>query len=185
MYEDQGRRHVFTIGGARYIRHWRRQCIEARSIVVISPRKARKIFFAFIFQLSGWALVAPSCFCTASSRCTRIAGPGAGPPCFFLAQISLTNVIRTYTSILDCGRSAISDDGARLDVAMYGFWGGRFGKAFLDVRVFNPSAKSNQTASITPIYRRHENEKKREYEQRIREVEHATFTCTPLVMSTT
>ena len=49
-------------------------------------------------------------------------------------------------------RSAISDDGARLDVAMYGFWGGRFEKAFLDVRVFNPSAKSNQTASITSIY---------------------------------
>ena len=64
-------------------------------------------------------------------------------------------------------RSAISDDGARLDVAMYEFWGGRFEKAFLDVRVFNPSAKSNQTTSITSIYRRHEKEKKRQYEQRI------------------
>ena len=68
----------------------------------ISPRKAWKFFFAFIFQ----ALVAPSCFCTASSRCTRIAGPGAAM-CFFVAQISLTNVIRTYTGsgtgILDCG----------------------------------------------------------------------------------
>ena len=38
--------------------------------------------------------MAPSCFCTASSRCTRIAGPGAAM-CFFLAQISLTNIIRT------------------------------------------------------------------------------------------
>ena len=26
-------------------------------------------------------------------------------------------------------RSAITDDGTRLDVAMYGFWGGRFEKA--------------------------------------------------------
>ena len=79
--------------------------------------------------------------------------------------------------------SANREEGARLDVVMYGFWGGRFEKAFIDVRVFNPSAKSNQTASFTSVYRRHEQEKKRSYEQRIREVEHATFT--PLVMSTT
>ena len=30
--------------------------------MVISPREARKFSFAFIFQLSGWALVSPSCF---------------------------------------------------------------------------------------------------------------------------
>ena len=41
-------------------------------------------------------------------------------------------------------RSAITEDGARLDVAMYGFWGGRFEKVFVDVRVFNPSAQSNR-----------------------------------------
>ena len=35
-------------------------------------------------------------------------------------------------------RSAITEDGARRDVAIYGFWGGRFEKAFVDVRVFNP-----------------------------------------------
>ena len=70
--------------------------------MLISPREAWKNIFALIFQPSGWALVAPSCFCTASSRCTRIAGPGAAM-CFFLAQISLTNVIRMYTGILDCG----------------------------------------------------------------------------------
>ena len=33
-----------------------------RRVVAISPREARKNFFAFIFQLSGWALVAPSFF---------------------------------------------------------------------------------------------------------------------------
>ena len=33
-------------------------------------------------------------------------------------------------------RSAITEDGARLDVAMYGLWGGRFEKAFVDVRVY-------------------------------------------------
>ena len=61
--------------------------------------------------------------------------------------------------------------------------GGRFERAFFDVRVFNPSAKSNQQASLSSTYRRHEMEKKRSYEQRIREVEHSTFT--PLVLSST
>ena len=35
-------------------------------------------------------------------------------------------------------RSAITEDGTRLDVAMYGFLGGRFEKAFVDVRVLQP-----------------------------------------------
>lgn len=79
--------------------------------------------------------------------------------------------------------SAITEDGARLDVAMYGFWGGRFEKAFLDVRVFNPCARSNRGTSLRTVYRKHEQEKRRHYEQRVREIERASFT--PLVMSTT
>ena len=80
-------------------------------------------------------------------------------------------------------RSAITEDGARLDVAMYGFWGGRFEKTFVDIRVFNPSAQSNRQASLTSVYRRNEQEKRRQYDERVREVEHATLT--PLVLSTT
>jgi len=72
--------------------------------------------------------------------------------------------------------SAITEDGARLGVAMYGFWGGRFEKAFVDVRVFNPSAQSNHHAPLSFIYHKHEQEKRRQYDQRVREVEHATFT---------
>ncbi len=78
-------------------------------------------------------------------------------------------------------RSAITEDGARLDVAMYGFWGGRFEKAFVDVRVFNPSALSNLLSSLSATYRKHEQEKRRHYNQR--DVEHGSFT--PLVLSTT
>ncbi len=78
--------------------------------------------------------------------------------------------------------SAITGDDARLDVTMYCFWGGRLEKAVLDVRVFSPSAQSNRHGSLAPVYRRHELEKK-QYEQRVLEVEHATFT--PLVLSTT
>ena len=73
-------------------------------------------------------------------------------------------------------------DGARLDIAMNGFWGGRFKHCYVDVRVFNPYAPSNAN-SIPSAYRRHENIKRRAYGQRIREVEHASFT--PLVLSAT
>ncbi len=31
-----------------------------------------------------------------------------------------------------------SQDGARLDIAANGFWGGRYERTFFDVRVFNP-----------------------------------------------
>ena len=79
------------------------------------------------------------------------------------------------------GRTAISTNGARLDIAAYGFWGGRYERTFLDVRVFNPHAASNRNTTIERCYTKHEKEKKRAYEQRVREIEYASFT--PLVMS--
>jgi len=54
--------------------------------------------------------------------------------------------------------------------------------AFFDVRVFHPNVPSYQCTSITSLFRRHELEKKREYGDRIRSVEFASFT--PLVFST-
>ena len=81
----------------------------------------------------------------------------------------------------DYPASANIQDGARLDIAMNGFWGGRSERCFVDVRVFNPLAASNASSSLASCYRRHENIKKRAYAQRIREEEHASFT--PLVMS--
>ena len=36
--------------------------------------------------------------------------------------------------------SANVDSNSRLDVSAYGFWGGRFERAFFYVRVFNPCA---------------------------------------------
>ena len=79
------------------------------------------------------------------------------------------------------GRTAITTDGARLDIAANGFWGGRYERTFLDVRVFNPYAPSNRQTTIDKCFRKHEMEKKRAYEQRVREIEHASFT--PLVLS--
>ena len=79
--------------------------------------------------------------------------------------------------------SANTDGNSRLDIAAYGFWGSRFERAFFDVQVFNPCARSNRQTSLQSAYRRHEQKKKRQYDQKIREVEHSTFT--PLVLSTT
>ena len=65
---------------------------------------------------------------------------------------------------------------------MRGFWGSRSESAFFDVKIFNPNAPSNHTPSCAANYRRHEKAKRNLYEERIREVEHATFT--PLVFTT-
>ena len=81
-----------------------------------------------------------------------------------------------------CSSSNIQD-GARLDIAASGCWGGNHERTFFDVRVFNPHAPSNRCSNISSCYKKHERIKKTTYEQSIREVEHATFT--PLVLSAT
>ena len=79
-------------------------------------------------------------------------------------------------------RSTNTDDGARADVRARGFWNARQ-DAFFDIRVFYPNAPSYRTKDLSAIYKKHEQDKKRQYGQRIREVEHGVFT--PLVFSTT
>jgi len=71
---------------------------------------------------------------------------------------------------------------ARLDVSADGFWGGCHKRAYFDVKVFNPTAPSYCATSVLSLYRRFEKEKRRKYEQRIREVELRSFV--PLVFST-
>ena len=80
-------------GGALYIKRCRRQCIEACS--VDQSARSAEIFFRLHFSLLRMGSRGTFTLCTASSKCTRIAGPRAAMS--FLAQISLTNVIRTYT----------------------------------------------------------------------------------------
>ena len=79
-------------------------------------------------------------------------------------------------------RTANREDGARLDVMAQGFWASDRQCAFFDVRVFNPFAHSHCNHSLTSCYRRHEQEKRRAYDQRVREIEHGCFS--PLVFST-
>ena len=79
-------------------------------------------------------------------------------------------------------QSANRRDDARADIRARGFWR-RQQNAFFDVRVFYPNAPSYLHTSIPAMYRRHEQAKKREYCDRIREVEMASFT--PLIFATT
>ena len=73
-------------------------------------------------------------------------------------------------------------DGARLDISARSFWS-PLDRAFTDVRVLHPQAQSNSDKSISQMYQSHEKNKKREYNDRVLNVEKATFT--PLVFSTT
>ena len=79
-------------------------------------------------------------------------------------------------------KSANLDHDARLDVRARGFW--REGQnAYFDVRVTNPNNASQQSSTIKAVLRKHEQEKKRQYNRRVMEVEHGSFT--PLVFTTT
>ena len=46
---------------------------------------------------------------------------------------------------------------------------------FFYVRVSNPLTASNRNTPLSSVYQRHEQEKHREYDQRIREIEHGSF----------
>ena len=78
-------------------------------------------------------------------------------------------------------RAANTTQEARADISARGVWN-TLDKSFLDIRVFHHAAPSNQCATIDDSFKKHESEKKRQYNSRILEVEKATFT--PLVFST-
>ena len=76
--------------------------------------------------------------------------------------------------------SANTENEARLDVAARGFWQ-RGEMAFFDVRVFNPFAKSHMNAKLETAFNNNEASKKRQYNQRVIQIEHGSFT--PIVLS--
>ena len=80
-------------------------------------------------------------------------------------EVSVFPDLQPITDETFQGASAIIQDGARLDVAMSGFWGGRHERTFCDVRVYNPHAPSNRNSNLTSCYRKHERLKKNAYEQ--------------------
>ena len=81
-------------------------------------------------------------------------------------------------------RSTNTADDARLDIKAGGFWSAnRHECAYFDVRVFYPHARSYRHRTLEQLYRSHEQDKRRDYEDRVRNVERGTFT--PLVFSAT
>ena len=69
---------------------------------------------------------------------------------------------------------------ARPDIRARGFWRSAQ-NAYFDIRVTNANSTSQSNMSAAKIYAKHEAEKKRNYNQRIMQVEHGSFT--PLVFS--
>ena len=62
---------------------------------------------------------------------------------------------------------------ARLDIHARGFWE-RQRSTFFDVQVCHPNADSNRDLTPKQIYKKHENEKKRQYAERVMEIEQGT-----------
>ena len=78
-------------------------------------------------------------------------------------------------------KSASTSEEARLDIKAKAFW--RKGEtAFFDVRVTHVNSKSSKNLKTAQKFRRHEDAKKREYLERVLEVEHGNFT--PLIFGT-
>ena len=77
-------------------------------------------------------------------------------------------------------RTANVEPDARADIRVRGFWN-HSRNAFFDTRVFYPHAASYRSQPIASIYRKLEGAKKREYGERVNQVEHGSFT--PLVFS--
>ena len=74
----------------------------------------------------------------------------------------------------------ISDE-ARLDVKAGGFWQ-RNQTAFFDIRVTHVNSSSQAQKSTQQVFKSHEDSKKREYLERVLNIEHGVFT--PLVFGT-
>ena len=77
------------------------------------------------------------------------------------------------------GGSNVEDE-ARLDIAARSFWLDNE-KAFFDVRVFNPFAKTHLRSNLDAVFKSNENQKKTQYNDRVIKIEHGSFT--PIVMS--
>jgi hypothetical protein len=79
-------------------------------------------------------------------------------------------------------QSAISSADARSDIRAKGFWC-RQQNAFFDIRVFYPHAESYLHRSLHSLFDSFEKEKKREYNDRVLQVEQGSFT--PFILAST
>ncbi|KAG0727558.1 hypothetical protein GWK47_034442 [Chionoecetes opilio] len=72
-------------------------------------------------------------------------------------------------------RTANTTNEARVDVSARGFWT-RGQRVFMDIRIFDPMAACYQRIPLEAAHQKNEREKIRSYGDRIRNVDHGTFT---------
>ena len=72
-------------------------------------------------------------------------------------------------------RTANTSNEARLDISARGVWT-KGQRAFFDIRVFDSSARRYKGLGLPRCYQRNENEKKRNYNERILQIENGSFT---------
>ena len=89
-------------------------------------------------------------------------------------DVAIEPILQRVTDNNIVPSTANTNDGARLDVNARSFWiTGQ--EAFFDVRVFDSNASRYQSKSLKQCFVVNELEKKRLYNRRILEVEHASF----------
>jgi hypothetical protein len=67
-------------------------------------------------------------------------------------------------------------DKARLDIAARGLWS-TFERTLTDVRIFNPNSESYSAQTLAQLYIQQENQKKRQYHNRVLQVEKGSFSA--------
>ena len=67
-------------------------------------------------------------------------------------------------------------DKARLDIAARGLWS-TFERTLTDVRIVNPNSKSYSAQTLAQLYIQQENQKKRQYLNRVLQVEKGSFSA--------
>ena len=95
-------------------------------------------------------------------------------------DVQIEPVLQQITGEEDMLNGANLSNEARSDISARGFWI-RGQRAFFDIRVFDPKAQRYGSKSLKHCYEINEKEKKRQYNQRIINVDQGSFT--PLVFS--
>ena len=84
-------------------------------------------------------------------------------------NVSMEPELQSLSSKVFTYRTGNTKDGARLEVKAPGFWGNQHQCTFFDVWVSNPLAPSNCRLSLPQCLCSHEREKRRAYDQQVRD----------------
>ena len=96
-------------------------------------------------------------------------------------DVKIEPKLQPLTSNIKLKHGTNLDDNARLDVSAIGIFSGRE-RTFVDVRITNQNSPSNISLSLPDLYKKNEKEKMAKYNDRVIQVEKASFV--PLVYST-